>query len=164
MEGKIMVNINKNIKKVCSFYVSNCHLATMLLPHINEKINEKVKITTILEESLQVEMKMLLEKLELNNKEKILALNWNKTEEISIKPIQNQEIIIAGSIEYIDKMHKILEELISSEEKNISVIDCYNFETSRENIKEILDNHEKVLNTAGEKEKSEYITQIKMAN
>ena len=71
MEGKIMVNINKNIKKVCSFYVSNCHLATMLLPHINEKINEKVKITTILEESLQVEMKMLLEKLELNNKEKI---------------------------------------------------------------------------------------------
>ena len=61
-------------------------------------------------------------------------------------------------------MHKILEELISSEEKNISVIDCYNFETSRENIKEILDNHEKVLNTAGEKEKSEYITQIKMAN
>ena len=66
MEGKIMVNINKNIKKVCSFYVSNCHLATMLLPHINEKINEKVKITTILEESLQVEMKMLLEKLELN--------------------------------------------------------------------------------------------------
>ena len=32
------------IKKICSFYVSDWHLVTMLLPYINRQIDEKAKI------------------------------------------------------------------------------------------------------------------------
>ena len=70
-----MVNINKNIKKVCSFYVSDWHLTTMLLPHINEKVNEGVKITTILENDLRENIEKLLRKLKLKNTEKILKID-----------------------------------------------------------------------------------------
>ena len=71
---------NENIKKVCSFYVSDWHLVTMLLPHINEKINEGTKITTILEYSTADKMETLLEKTKIQNKEKILNINWDKKE------------------------------------------------------------------------------------
>ena len=32
---------NNNVKKLCSFYVSDWHLVAMLLPYINQKINER---------------------------------------------------------------------------------------------------------------------------
>ena len=44
-----MTENNPNINRVCSFYASDWHLLTMLLPNIDRKINEGVKITTILE-------------------------------------------------------------------------------------------------------------------
>ena len=37
------------ITKFCSFYVSDWHMVTMLLPYINKKMNEQTKIVTILE-------------------------------------------------------------------------------------------------------------------
>ena len=39
----------QNVKKVCSFCVSDLHLITMLLPHLNKKVKENEKIITILE-------------------------------------------------------------------------------------------------------------------
>ena len=33
----------QNIKRVCSFCVSDLHLVTMLLPYLDKKIKEKVK-------------------------------------------------------------------------------------------------------------------------
>ena len=32
---------DNNLTKLCSFYVSDWHLVTMLLPYINQKINPK---------------------------------------------------------------------------------------------------------------------------
>lgn len=159
-----MVNINKNIKKVCSFYVSDWHLTTMLLPHINEKINEGVKITTILENDLRENMETLLGKLKLKNTEKILNIDWYKTKDIEkkIKEITNEEeVIINGSMEFIRKANELLQKEIS-EGVTIKVIDCYDFNEYKEIIKDILDEHETVLNTSGEKSKEEYI--IKIAN
>ena len=159
-----MVNINKNIKKVCSFYVSDWHLTTMLLPHINEKINEGVKITTILENDLRENMETLLGKLKLKNTEKILNIDWNKTKDIEqkIKEITNEEeVIINGSMEFINKANELLQKDLS-EGTTIKVIDCYDFNDNKEKIKDILDEHETVLNTSGEKSKEEYI--IKIAN
>ena len=40
---------NKRIEKLCSFYVSQWHFTTMLLPYLNEQIKENVNIITILE-------------------------------------------------------------------------------------------------------------------
>ena len=159
-----MVNINKNIKKVCSFYVSDWHLTTMLLPHINEKINEGVKITTILENDLRENMETLLGKLKLKNTEKILNIDWHKTKDIEkkIKEITNEEeVIINGSMEFIRKANELLQKEMS-EGVTIKVIDCYDFNEYKEIIKDILDEHETVLNTSGEKSKEEYI--IKIAN
>lgn len=157
-----MVNINKNIKKVCSFYVSDWHLTTMLLPHINEKVNEGVKITTILENDLRENIETLLRKLKLKNTEKILKIDWNQTKDINkkIEEISNEEeVIINGSIEFINKINTLLQKK-TPEGVRIKVIDCYNFNEYKEMIEDILEEHETVLNTAGEKSKEEYIIKI----
>ena len=60
-----MADINKNVKSICSFYASEWHLVTMLLPNIDKKINTGVKITTILEKDLTKEMKTLLKNLHI---------------------------------------------------------------------------------------------------
>ena len=169
-----MVN-NENIKKVCSFYVSDWHLVTMLLPHINEKINEEVKIATILQYNIQNQMETLLEKLRIENKTKILNIDWKnkQTNENTIENIintkENQiEIIINGNMEYIEEVNKQIENFINSHEqfknKNITIIDCYNVNDYKDKISQILEKHEKILNTSGEKEKTEYITSINIAN
>ncbi len=159
-----MVNINKNIKKVCSFYVSDWHLITMLLPHINEKINEEVKITTILENDLREYMETLLGKLRLKNTDKILNIDWNKTKDLQAKLeeiINSDEVIVNGSMEFINKSNKIIQkELEGDEGKSIKIINCYDFNNYKDKIKEILDQHDTVLNTSGEKSKEEYLERI----
>ena len=47
-----MADINKNLKSICSFYASEWHLVTMLLPNLYKKINKVVKFTTIIEKYL----------------------------------------------------------------------------------------------------------------
>ena len=64
---------NKKVEKLCSFYVSDWHLATMILPYINSKIEKNVKIIPVLENDLKENIKILVEKLNLKNKDKILS-------------------------------------------------------------------------------------------
>ena len=167
-----MNNVNKNIRKVCSFYASDWHLITMLLPHVNKAINEENKIITILEEDAQDKVEMLLGKLRITNKKEILEIGWNgklfnqeEFERIIKESIINNEkteVITAGSNEYIEKVNNIIENYASQEEakqKDIKVINCYYVENIS-NIKEILNNHDAVLNTAGEKGAKEYLMQI----
>ena len=59
--------LKNNIEKICSFYVSDWHLVTMLLPYINKQINEKVNIITVLEKDIQENIITILNKLNLNN-------------------------------------------------------------------------------------------------
>lgn len=159
-----MTDINK-IKTVCSFYASEWHLVTMLLPNIDKKINKGIKITTILEKDLQNNMEILLKKLNLENEEKVLSIGWNKRNLENIKKLikDNDCIIIAGTVEYINNVHILIKECIDKN-KCISIIDCYNINECEPEIKRILNEHEIVLNTAGEKAKEEYISTIKMAN
>ena len=67
-----MADINKNLKSICSFYASEWHLVTMLLPNLDQKINKGVKVTTILEKDLTKEMETLLTKLHLEDKKEII--------------------------------------------------------------------------------------------
>lgn len=165
-----MTDINENVKTVCSFYVSDWHLVTMLLPNIDKKINEGVKITTILEKNLIDNMTTLLDKLKLENKQRVLNIKWSKTNiaDIELKDIieNNDEIIINGSMEYISNAHKKIKEYLSENRTNktITIIDCYDINKYENNVKQILDKHDKILNTAGEKDKEEYVTNIKIAN
>ena len=54
--------LNNNIEKLCSFYVSDWHLVTMLLPYINKEINENANIITILENNIEENIKTLIKK------------------------------------------------------------------------------------------------------
>ena len=156
----------KTLIKLCSFYVSDWHLVTMLLPYINQKINEQAKIATILEKDIKENVDTLVEKLNLKNKEKILNLNWNKNEKIKIeKAEENQEIIILinGSEEYIQKQNRKLSKYFQTHtiKNNIKIINCYEITEFNGSITEILDEHDKVLNTSGEKEITEVFEDYK---
>lgn len=160
-----------NLTKLCSFYVSDWHFVTMLLPYINKKINEQAKIATILEKDMQKNVEILVEKLNLKNKEKILNINWNKIKEVnkSMESIEsNQELIIlvSGSREFIKKQNKKLIMYFQTKniKKSIKIINCYEVIEFNGNIQEILDEHDKILNTAGEKEITEVFTDYKKSD
>lgn len=160
-----MTDINNNVKTVCSFYASEWHLVTMLLPNIDRRINKGNKITTILEMNLENNMETLLQKLNLENEQEILNIKWGKSNLKNIeKLVENNDcIIIAGTVEYIKHVNALIEEVISND-KIITIIDCYDINECEPNIKQILDEHESILNTAGESEKEKYITTMRMEN
>lgn len=167
-----MVNENKNITKVCSFYVSDWHLITMLLPHINKTINERNKVTTILEEDAQEKVEILLNKIKIENANNIININWRKKdvsnikiEELKLEETENidNEVIIAGSIEYINEANELIEDYVKNNDfkGRIKIINCYLAEENL-NIKEILNDHRAVLNTAGERTTKEFMKSINM--
>ena len=129
------------------------------------KINKGVKVTTILEKDLTKEMETLLTKLHLEDKKEIINIGWQKSNLEDIKQaVQNNDcIIINGTKEFIEKAREEVENNLL-ENKIIEIIDCYDIEDCKYGIKDILDKHDKILNTSGEKNKEEYITTIKVAN
>ncbi len=158
-----MVNSNEKVKKICSFYVSDWHLITMLIPYLKEKLEES-RITTVLEKSLKENIDILMEKLVINSKDKknISSIGWEE------KTSQEQEkiekmlddcatketiVIIVGSKEYIKKMNDIIEKYSRniSEGKCITIINCFEATQFNTTIKEILQEHKYILNTSGEK-------------
>ena len=160
--------LKNNVEKLCSFYVSDWHLVTMLLPYINKQINEKNNVITILENDIEENIKTLTKKLNLKNKEKIYNIDWKKSNGIKYSEIENKMkeikndnilnvIFISGSKNYIDMTNKNIDKFLSEnkskyKEINIKILDCYEVGEFNFNIKEILDAHDKVLNTSGEKE------------
>ena len=58
-----------NITKYCSFYVSDVHLVTMLLPYINEKIKEKKEFITIFEKDISESAKKVIGSITLKKKD-----------------------------------------------------------------------------------------------
>ena len=158
---------NKKIEKLCSFYVSDWHLTTMILPYISSKIEENANIIPVLENNLEKNIKILVEKLNLKNKEKILSINWKNTNSIKYENIKNKLkketdnktkniILVNGSKDYIEKNNSNIEKwLEKSSISNIKIINFFEVTDFNSNIVEILNNHNRVFNTSGEKEISE---------
>ena len=135
-----MVVQNKRIENTCCFYVSEFHLEMILVPYINEKIEENITILT--EKNLRETLEILILRMNLKeeNKEKILNLKWDGEKIIK----ENSNIIIIGSKEFIKKKNEEIKD------KNaISVLDCYNFEEEKENINNIIKGYKNSLNTLG---------------
>ncbi len=155
------------VEKVCSFYVSDWHLVTMLLPYINKEINEKANIITILEKDIEQNIETLIDKLNLKNREKILKINWKKTNGIKYSEIKREMkeeliedkldiIFVNGKKSYIDIVNKNIEKFLSEEGKkykkiNIKIINCFEVGDFNMNIIDILSEHTRILNTSGEK-------------
>lgn len=155
----------KKNTKLCSFYVSNWHMVTMLLPYVSKKVNKKEKIATILEKDIKENILTLLEKLNLKNEQKILEIDWNKTQIERINKLEkifegneeNINIIINGSRKFIESINSKLDNFIfiNKINKKVKIINFYEVIEINENITSILDMHDKVLNTSGEKEINE---------
>ena len=139
-----MVYTNDNIKKICNFYVSDWHLAVMLLPYINKEINKGTKITTVFQNNMKNNIETLVRKLNLKNEKEILQIDWN-TKNNSILERYVKENLSGGNekvIEYIGK---------NKTKKNfIKIVDCYEVEQNEEKMYNIIKMHDCVLNTSGE--------------
>lgn len=134
-----MVVQNEEAEKACCFYVSDFHLEMILMPYINEKIDED--ITILSQKNLRETLEILTTKMNIKeeNKEKILKLKWEGEE-----PKENSNIIVIGSKEYISQKKEDIKNI-----NPISILDCYSFEEEKNNIENIIKNYNKTLNTLG---------------
>lgn len=159
-----MKNLRECSEKLCSFYVSNAHLVTMLIPYLSRKIKEGNNFIIFTQNNLENEVEMLLSKINIKEeeKQKIRNINWKKSlyQENVIKEklennIENFYIIINGNNKYVEKINEKVEKLNEKNEKNVTIIDCYEVLQVNQEINKILNNHDKILNTSGEREISE---------
>ena len=160
-------------KKACSFYVSNMHFATMILPFANKKIEDKTKIITFLENNFNTNIELVLSRLtiEEERKKEILNIKWKNTKlskftniEKTLKNelLKNEKclIIVNGGEEYINLLNMAIDKVLEKNNKKfvnkeIKIINFYEVTIFNENITEILEKHEKIFNTSGEHEISE---------
>ena len=162
-----MNNKNYQVEKLCGFYVSDWHLTTTILPYINSKIDEKTKIITILENNIEKNIKVLMEKLNLKNKNEILNIRWTNIDNkkyANIEDILNTEvtknakniILISGNKNYIKIINSNINKWLEKSNINsIKIIDFFEVTEFNNDIINILDGHNKILNTSGEREISE---------
>lgn len=141
----VVVAQNKKTEELCCFYVSDFHLEMILIPYINKKLknNEEIKIVT--EKNLKETVKILISKMNLDQKtkEEILELGWdNINSDIS----NNTNIIIIGSKKYIEEKNSLIE---NSNIENINVVNCYEFDEVKDEMNEIVEEHDNTLNTLG---------------
>ena len=139
--------------RVCCFYASREHLMSILLPYINEKLEENQNIVTILEEDIGKETKALRRIFNFKKE------NWNKIEEVFKRKenlvnadFKDSIVIIIGSNSFLEQKNKIDEAKI--------VINCFELMQGLDKIKRILEESNKILTTKGLREISEMFTQI----
>ena len=81
--------------------------------------------------------------LDQKTKEEILELGWdNINSDIS----NNTNIIIIGSKKYIEEKNCLIE---NSNIENINVVNCYEFDEVKDEMNEIVEEHDNTLNTLG---------------
>ena len=94
-------------------------------------------------------------------KEKINKINWkcaklcrNKKigKNIYLNNMKENIIIVCGNKDYIDFANSVIEKLKIIQKAQITIINCYEVMQFNNNVKEILDKHDKILNTSGEME------------
>ncbi len=142
-----MITKEHEIKKYCCFYASEYHLEMILLPYIKNNI-DKTKFVILTEDNLSESMKTLLDRtnLDTNEKNKILALDWNckEFEEFSNYDFNKSTIIINGSNNYIEKANEKIEK---KGIQKVNVIDCYNINEKSLKVMKIQEKYDDILNT-----------------
>ena len=142
-----------NKRKLCCFYVSDVHLITMLLPYINERINKSTKVITILENDMSRSADKVINAIQGKKSDELLSIDWkNKDLKYLYElDIENKLILIKGKDEFIEKANKI----INDRKEKCDILNCYEMMQANESLEKILDKHEKIVNTSGEKYPSE---------
>ena len=148
-----MNSLNSNVKKICSFYVNDWHLTVMLLPYIKQEVENQKRIITFMEQNLEDNVTILLSKLNLQEdiKKQIKAIKWNTNTNLKYTEGETT-ILVSGKKDYIEKVNKSLEKYEKNNKKQtIKIINCYEVSNFNKNIKEVLDSHDAILNTGGER-------------
>ena len=159
--------MENNKQKICSFYVSDWHLTAMMLPFIEEKTEKGEILNTILEKNIEHNMQEILTRVQIKEsiKEQILKIDWKNKNLIKYSEIRkfmekatkNQRIvtiIIEGNKDRIDYINKNIDKWMQKNEKKlirkeIKIINCYEVGEFNNSLQEILDKHDKILNTSG---------------
>lgn len=156
------------LKKTCSIYASDLHLATIIIPFISKEVSENAIVKTMLQNDIGTDIEKVISHACLNIKteEKIKQIDWNKTNIEKIKQgldeieaeLQNKtnvNIIVSGNNWFIDKVNQLIDvwvkvnlDYIEKNQKVVNVINCYHFEQN-EQIDEIMKKHEYILKTTG---------------
>lgn len=143
----------QKIIKACNFYVSEWHLFAALLPYLRSELKENNKIVFISQDNLEKGMKELVQKLSIKfeNEKGIDEITWlNEDFIIEIKEeITPVNIIVQGTMDFIDEINKYLYHNLVNVYKEIRIINCYEVFDSSTMLYNILDNHNKVFNTGG---------------
>ena len=145
------MKLNKYIQKSCCFYASDWHLTVMLLPYINNKVQENCSIYMKCENNIEEKMNILLNKLTLKNKKNIMNIHWgNLVAEDNID--DNEKIyIVSGSDKYIKNINNLIEQCYDKKNYNIKIINCYEVRDNEGLGKIISENgYTQILNTKGE--------------
>ena len=143
-----MITKGQKINKYCCLYVSDFHLEMILLPYLKNKIdNSNTLIFT--QKNLTKSIKILLEKTNLNNKdkEKLLNIKYWDTENIDEnykEDFNEYTIIINGDKEYIKEINKKIKRI---DAEVINVVDCYDINNSMIEPSYIKNNYKTILNT-----------------
>jgi len=151
---------------MCSFYASDWHLTTMMLPYVAKLAEKDIQIETILEHGIEENIKELISKLNMkpNLKQKILNINWNRIENEKIKEHKENEnrekiILINGTKERIKQINNLLEENLNTQQKKMTtIVNCYEADNIKNDIEEILNIHDNIINTSGEHSINEVIS------
>ena len=132
-------------KSFCSFYVSEYHLLTILMPYINEQISNFKNVKVILENDMIDYVKKYLKRNEMFNISKIIKLNWKKTKDGEDEIEEDTDIVvICGKECFIEKVSEKIKEIENVKE----VINCFNIE-SLSNLEDVVKKHDFVLRTNG---------------
>ena len=136
---------SQDIEKMCSFYVSDFHLEMILVPYLNNKLENKENVKIVTEKNLQDSLEILISKMNMaeDKKQKILNLGWNKDDNLVTN---KSNFIVIGSEKYIEEKNKEIEKMNIP---NLTVIDCYDFEEIKDNINNIKSRYDNNLNTLG---------------
>ncbi len=152
--------MNKETKeKTCAFYASDYHFEMISLPFIERNLAENKEIIVLTENNLEDTIKIIIEKVNLQekNKSNILKINWNNNDLEKFKQIKNNiennkniTIFIKGKSNYIKNINNNIEKWTKNNNK-IKIIDCYDIEEVGSNLNIITSKYKNVLSTAGER-------------
>ena len=130
-------------QKVCSFYVSNMHFATMILPFVNRQMEEQTEIVTFFENNFTTNIELVLSRLTISEerKKQFLNIDWKNTNTIKYVNIEKilktklnkngkNVIIVNGNEEYINIVNDCIEKYMKKNDKKmekdkIKIIDFY---------------------------------------
>ena len=134
------------------FYVSDYHFEMIGLLNMRKDFKENKKIIILTQNDLTKTVNDILSRINLKDTERNFfeKINWKNKDTNNVKQeiIKNKNlaIYIKGNEEFIKNQNKKIKEIITKD-KNITIIDCYNYFEIQNKIDEISKKYEKKLVT-----------------